>query len=130
MNESEVQVLRTEFQGLKTEFHGLETRLNERFQQSEKHREELFNRFEKHFDSQFNQIGKQLEEMNSRSKDLDELLRGKNGNPGMNGRLNHTEKMQTFFLWVGGISLTGFFGILAVFVAKYLDLVDQLRNSV
>lgn len=98
MSESEVRGVRAEFRGLKTEFHGLETRLKERFEQSEKHREELFGRFEKHFDLQFNQRGKQLEEMNSRSKDLDDLLRGKNGNPGMNGRLNHAEKMQKIFL--------------------------------
>ena len=56
------------------------------------------------------------------------FLRGKNGNPGMNGRLNHAEQMQNLFLWVGGISLAGFFTILAIFVAKYLDLVDQLMN--
>ena len=82
MSDSEVQVLRTEFQGL-------EKRLTERFDQTEKH-----------FDFQFKQIIKQLKEMNSRSKDLDALLRGKNGNPGMNGRLNHAEKMQKIFLGV------------------------------
>ena len=117
-----------EVRGLRAEFQSLEKRLKERFEQSEKHREDLFGRFEKHFDLQFNQIGKQLEEMNSRSKDLDKLPRGNNENPGMNGRLNHAEKMQKIFFGVGGISLAGFFTILAVFVAKYLDLIDQLRN--
>lgn len=114
MSEGEVQVLRSEFQGL-------EKRLIERFDQTEKHRADLFKQTEKHFDFQFNQIVKQLEEMNSRSKDLDELLRGKNGNPGMNGRLNHLEKMQKIFL---GVFLT----ILAGFVVHYFGLIDQLRN--
>lgn len=116
MSDSEVQVLRSEFQGL-------EKRLTERFDMSEKHREDLFKQTEKHFDSQFAQIIKQLEEMNSRSKDLDDLLRGKNGNPGMNGRLNHAEKMQKIFL---GVFLAG----LAGFVVHYLGLIEKLMNAV
>ena len=117
-----------EVRGLRSEFQGLETRLPERFEQSEKYREDLFNRIEKHVDLLFNQLGKQLEKVNSRSKDLDDLLRGKNGNPRMNDRLNHAEKLQKIFLWVGSMTLGGFFAILAVFVAKYLNLVDRLRN--
>ncbi len=59
--------------------------------------------------------------MNSCLKGLDDLLRGKNGNPGMNGRLNHAEKMQKIFL---GVFLT----ILAGFVVHYFGLIDRLMN--
>ena len=109
MSESEVQTLRTEFPGL-------ETRLTERFE-----------RTEKHVDGQFKQMLDQLKEMKSFSKGTDKLLRGNKGNIGMNDRWNHAEKLQKLFLG-GRITLTGFFTILAVFVAKYLDLVDPLRN--
>ena len=89
MSDNEVQVLQTEFQGL------------------EKSLKDLFKQTEKHVDGKFEQILNQL-------KETDELLRGNAGNPGMNGRLNHVEKMQKIFL--------------AVFVAHYFGLIDQLRN--
>ena len=117
-----VQDLITRLDGLEERFNSLETRIDERFEESERQRDDRFKSIEKHIDVQFEQVNNRLEK-------IDESLRG-NGRDGLNTRLNHAEKMQTFFLWVGGISLTGFFGILAVFVAKYLDLVDQLRNSV
>ena len=103
VSESEVQTLRAEFQGLKE-------LLTDWFEQTEKH-----------VDEQFKQIPDQLKEMKSLSKGTDELLRGNKENIGMNGRLNHAEKLQKIFLWVGGIILTAF-------VAHYLGLIDQLRN--
>ena len=78
MREGEVQILRTEFQGL-------EKRLTERFDQTEKH-----------VDFQFTQIIKQLGKMNSRSKDLDDLLRGNREKIGMNGRLYSLETLKPF----------------------------------
>ena len=109
--------MRARFKPLRTEFQGLEKLLTERFDQTEKHRE-----------APFKQMPDQSKEMKSLSKRTNELLRGNSKNPGMNGRLNHAGKMQKLFLWVGGISLRGLFTILAVFVAKYLDLIDQLEN--
>ena len=52
-----------------SEFQGLEKLATNRFEQ-----------FEKHADEKFKQIGNQLEEMNSRPKGLDELLRGNKEN--------------------------------------------------
>ena len=57
----------------------------------EKSLKDLFKQTEKHVDGKFEQILNQL-------KETDELLRGNAGNPGMNGRLNHVEKMQKIFL--------------------------------
>ena len=74
MSESKVQILRTEFQGL-------EKLLTDRFDQTEKH-----------VDEKFKQMLNRLEEMKTLSKGTDELLRGKNGNPGMNGRLKSCGK--------------------------------------
>lgn len=107
MSEGEVQVLRAEFQGL-------QKRLIDRFDQTEKHRADLFDQTEKHVDEKFEQILNQL-------KETDQLLRGKNGNPGMNGRLNHLEKMQKIFL---GVFLAG----LAGFVVHYFGLIDRLSG--
>ena len=90
MSDSEAQILRTEFKGF-------EKLLTDRFEQTEKH-----------VDEKFKQMLNRLEKMKTLSKETDELLRGKNGNPRMNGRLNHAEKMQKIFLWGSGIVMTVF----------------------
>ena len=139
MSENESQKLRTEFQGVETRLdgvekhlNGLEKRINERFEQSEKQRDKRFDKVENRLASIDESLKKLAADVQSNGKDLkklDEDIRG-NGKDGLNTRLNHAEKLQKIFLWAGGIALGGFFALLAVFAAKYLDLVDQLRNSV
>ena len=76
----------------------------------------------KHVDDQLGRINDRLDKMDSRWEKIDKSFRG-NGKTGINGRLNHTERVQKLFMGVRGI-------ILAAFVAHYLGLIEQLRNVV
>ena len=109
-----VEGLVTRLDGLEERLNGLETRINERFEESERQRDDRFKNIEKHIDDQFEQVNNRLEK-------IDDLLRGKNGNPGMNGRLNHVEKMQMIFLGV-------FLVVLGGVIVHYLGLIEQLKN--